>query len=62
MTTEATGTREATRASSTTRASSGQAIARSLEAILMVADEPQSLVSLATAVGAPTAAVRQAVE
>ncbi|GAA0962252.1 SMC-Scp complex subunit ScpB [Frigoribacterium faeni] len=37
-------------------------IARSLEAILMVADEPQSLVSLATAVGAPTAAVRQAIE
>jgi len=68
MTTEATGTREATRASSATRTSSGQgavsgqAIARSLEAILMVADEPQSLVSLATAVGAPTAAVRQAVE
>jgi len=35
---------------------------RAIEAILMIADEPQSLVSLATAVGAPVAAVRQAVE
>jgi segregation and condensation protein B len=35
---------------------------RSLEAILMVADEPQSLVSLATALGAPVAAVRQTIE
>ena len=33
-----------------------------LEAILLVVDEPQSLVSLATAVSAPVAAVRQAVE
>ena len=31
---------------------------RALEAILMVADEPQSLVALATALGAPGAAVR----
>ncbi|MFC4245030.1 SMC-Scp complex subunit ScpB [Gryllotalpicola reticulitermitis] len=37
-------------------------VRRSLEAILTVADEPQSLVSLATAIGAPVAAVRQAVE
>lgn len=37
-------------------------LARQLEAILFVVDEPQSLVSLATAVGAPVAAVRQAVE
>jgi segregation and condensation protein B len=37
-------------------------VKRALEAILMVADEPQSLVSLATAVGAPVAAVRQAIE
>jgi segregation and condensation protein B len=37
-------------------------VARRLEAILLVVDEPQSLVSLATAVGAPVAAVRQAVE
>lgn len=36
-------------------------IPRRLEAILLVVEEPQSLVSLATAVGAPVAAVRQAV-
>lgn len=35
---------------------------RNLEAILMVADEPQSLVSLATALGAPVPAVRQSIE
>ncbi len=40
----------------------GVPIARTLEAILMVADEPQSLVAVATAVGAPVAAVRQAIE
>jgi segregation and condensation protein B len=37
-------------------------IARRLEAILLVIEEPQSLVSLAAAVGAPVPAVRQAVE
>lgn len=37
-------------------------VARRLEAILLVVEEPQSLVSLATAVGAPVPAVRQAVE
>ncbi|MFZ8757746.1 SMC-Scp complex subunit ScpB [Microbacterium sp. HMH0099] len=37
-------------------------IARRLEAVLLVVEEPQSLVSLAAAVGAPVAAVRQAVE
>jgi segregation and condensation protein B len=37
-------------------------VPRALEAILMVADEPQSLVSLATAVGVPVAAVRQSIE
>lgn len=37
-------------------------VARRLEAILLVVDEPQSLVALATAVGAPVPAVRQAVE
>src|SRR5690606_9585239 len=37
-------------------------VVRAIEAILLVADEPQSLVSLATAVGAPVAAVRQAIE
>jgi len=36
-------------------------VPRALEAILMVADEPLSLVTLATAVGAPVAAVRQAI-
>lgn len=36
-------------------------VARRLEAILMVVDEPQSLVALAAAVGAPVPAVRQAV-
>lgn len=37
-------------------------VARRLEAILFVVDEPQSLVALATAVGAPVPAVRQAIE
>jgi segregation and condensation protein B len=37
-------------------------IERALEAILMVADEPLSLVTLATAVGAPVPAVRQSIE
>ncbi|ROS62669.1 segregation and condensation protein B [Frigoribacterium sp. PhB160] len=41
---------------------SAPSIARRLEALLMVADEPQSLVDLAAGVGAPVAAVRQAVE
>ncbi|MFZ2964076.1 MAG: SMC-Scp complex subunit ScpB [Rhodoglobus sp.] len=35
---------------------------RALEAILMVVDEPQTLVSLATALGAPVPAVRQTIE
>lgn len=35
---------------------------RALEAILMVVDEPQSLVSLATALSAPVPAVRQSIE
>jgi segregation and condensation protein B len=37
-------------------------LARTLEAILMVADEPISLVSLATGLGAPVPAVRQTIE
>jgi segregation and condensation protein B len=37
-------------------------VERCLEAILMVADEPQSLVSLATALGTPVPAVRQSIE
>ncbi|MBF4633841.1 SMC-Scp complex subunit ScpB [Agreia pratensis] len=35
---------------------------RALEAILMVADEPQSLIALATVVSRPVAVVRQAIE
>jgi segregation and condensation protein B len=37
-------------------------VPRAIEAVLMVADEPLSLVTLATAVGAPVAAVRQAID
>lgn len=37
-------------------------VTRALEAVLMVADEPQSLVSLATALGVPVPAVRQSIE
>lgn len=43
------------------RASDTASVARRLEAILLVIDEPQSLVSLAAAVAAPVPAVRQAV-
>lgn len=37
-------------------------VARKLEAILMIVEEPQSLVALAAAVGEPVPAVRQAIE
>jgi len=37
-------------------------VERALEAILMVADEPQTIVSLATALDAPIPAVRQSIE
>lgn len=37
-------------------------VARRLEAILLVVEEPQGLVSLAAAVGSPVPAVRQAIE
>jgi segregation and condensation protein B len=47
---------------SATAAHGAASVARRLEAILLVIEEPQSLVSLATAVGAPVPAVRQAVE
>ncbi len=43
------------------RPSDAASVARRLEAILLVIDEPQSLVSLAAAVAAPVPAVRQAV-
>ncbi|MEO6533101.1 MAG: SMC-Scp complex subunit ScpB [Pseudolysinimonas sp.] len=45
-----------------TAPSSSGDIERSLEAILVVADEPQSLISLATALNAPVPAVRQSIE
>ena len=37
-------------------------VERSLEAILMIADEPQTLISLATALSVPVAAVRQSIQ
>jgi segregation and condensation protein B len=37
-------------------------VERALEAIMMIADEPQSLVSLATSLGVPVPAVRQSIE
>ena len=37
-------------------------VERSIEAILMIADEPQTLISLATALSVPVAAVRQSIE
>jgi segregation and condensation protein B len=37
-------------------------VPRALEAIFMIADEPQTLISLATAVGAPIPAIRQSIE
>ena len=40
----------------------GADLERRLEAIFMVADEPISIVSLATALGAPVPAVRQSIE
>lgn len=49
-------------ASPAPRPSDAASVARRLEAILLVLDEPQSLVSLAAAVAAPVPAVRQAVE
>lgn len=49
-------------ADSVSPAVTGAALPRALEAILMVTDEPQSLVSLATALGAPVPAVRQSIE
>ena len=44
------------------RAEAAPALERRLEAILLVADEPLPLVSLATALGAPVPAVRQSIE
>lgn len=50
-----------TAAATAPRPSDAASVARRLEAILLVIDEPQSLVSLAAAVAAPVPAVRQAV-
>ncbi|WP_375384600.1 SMC-Scp complex subunit ScpB [uncultured Microbacterium sp.] len=52
----------ATAAEGIRRPHDAASVARRLEAILLVVEEPQSLVSLATAVGAPVPAVRQAIE
>ena len=49
-------------ASPGTRSAPFPDVARRLEAILLVVEEPQSLVSLAAAVGSPVPAVRQAIE
>lgn len=56
-----TGTASATADERALPADTGS-VARRLEAILLIVEEPQSLVSLAAAVGAPVAAVRQAIE
>lgn len=69
--TETTGAAEATEATAITEATDttevpapveDTEIERALEAILMVADEPMSVVTLATAVGAPVKRVRQAID
>lgn len=44
------------------RPNDAASVARRLEAILLILDEPQSLVALAAAVAAPVPAVRQAIE
>ncbi|PRB07870.1 SMC-Scp complex subunit ScpB [Microbacterium sp. MYb64] len=46
----------------TTTDDTEQPLTEKLEAILLIIDEPHSLVSLAAAVGAPVPAVRQAIE
>lgn len=69
--TETTGAAEAAEATAITEATDttevpapveDTEIERALEAILMVADEPMSVVTLATAVGAPVKRVRQAID
>lgn len=52
----------ATEAAAAPRPNDAASVARRLEAILLILDEPQGLVSLAAAVGAPVPAVRQAIE
>lgn len=46
----------------TDEATNGAELERRLEAIMLVADEPLPLVTLATALGAPVPAVRQSIE
>ena len=58
---ETTGAGEATAPEEAPKPEIGD-LARALEAILMVADEPLSLVSLATGLGVPVPAVRQTIE
>ena len=55
-------TGSATEGGASAGSAAAQDVARRLEAILLVIEEPQSLVALATAVSAPVAAVRQAIE
>lgn len=61
MTTNAS-TGSATEGGASAGSTTATDVARRLEAILLVIEEPQSLVALATAVSAPVAAVRQAIE
>jgi segregation and condensation protein B len=53
---------EAGDGASPSRPHDAASVAQRLEAILLIVDEPQSLVSLAAAIGAPVPAVRQAIE
>ncbi len=63
METSATETRAADTDTVTERgAKTIGVLERRLEAIFMIADEPQSLVSLATALGVPVPAIRQSIE
>ena len=55
-------TRSATEADVPQRSSDPADVARRLEAILLIVDEPQSLVALAAAVAAPVPTVRHAVQ
>jgi segregation and condensation protein B len=59
--TELTGTTELTDTTEVPAPVEDAQIERALEAILMVADEPMSIVTLATAVGAPVKRVRAAI-
>lgn len=62
MTTDATATDAAATEADAAPDRSALPLERRLEAILLVADEPQGVVHLASALGAPVAAVRAAVD